>query len=37
MWKGSEWHQLDRFDHGFGPDPSKAVEITVQFFAKKLK
>jgi len=32
QWKGSEYHQLERFDHGFGPDPSKAIQIAVEFF-----
>ncbi len=37
MWRGSEWHQLERFDHGFGPDPSQAVRLTIDFFAKEMK
>ena len=34
LWRGSEYHQLERFDHGFGPDPSQAVAITLAFFEK---
>ena len=32
QWRGSQWHLLDRFDHGFGPRPEEAVRITVEFF-----
>lgn len=35
-WKGSEWHLLDRYDHGFGPHPEEAVKLTVQFFSETL-
>ncbi|MBP5342158.1 MAG: alpha/beta fold hydrolase [Bacteroidaceae bacterium] len=35
IWKGSEWHLLDRYDHGFGPNPSEAVKCTVDFFSKQ--
>lgn len=34
LWRGSEWHLLDRFDHGFGPRPQEAATITVEFFTK---
>ena len=37
LWRGSEYHQLERFDHGFGPKPAEAVKITVDFFNKKIK
>lgn len=37
LWKGSEWHLLDRFDHGFGPHPEEAVKLAVTFFTKQLK
>ena len=37
LWKGSEWHLLDRYDHGFGPHPEEAVKLAVTFFSKQLK
>lgn len=37
LWEGSEWHLLDRFDHGFGPHPEEAVKLAVTFFTKQLK
>lgn len=37
LWKGSEWHLLDRYDHGFGPHPEEAVKVAVTFFTKQLK
>lgn len=37
LWRGSEWHLLDRFDHGFGPRPQEAADITVKFFKKNLQ
>ena len=37
LWHGSEWHLLDRFDHGLGPDPAQAVRLSVDFFVKQLK
>lgn len=37
MWKKSEWHLLDHYDHGFGPHPEEAVKLAVGFFAKQLK
>ena len=32
LWRGSEYHQLERFDHGLGPDPVKAVSLALHFF-----
>ena len=37
QWKGSEWHLLDHYDHGFGPNPGEAVKLAVAFFVKQLK
>lgn len=37
LWKKSEWHLLDRYDHGFGPQPEGAVKLSVTFFTKCLK
>ena len=37
LWKGSEWHLQDRYDHGFGPHPEEAVKLAVTFFTKQLK
>lgn len=37
QWKGSEWHLLDRYDHGFGPQPQEAVKLTLAFFGKTLR
>ena len=37
LWKGSEWHLLDRYDHGFGPHPEEAVKLAVTFFTKQMK
>lgn len=37
MWKKSEWHLLDRYDHGFGPHPEEAVKLAVTFFTRQLK
>ena len=34
QWKGSEWHLLDHYDHGFGPHPEEAVKLAVTFFLK---
>lgn len=36
QWKKSEWHLLDRFDHGFGPHPEEAVKLAVAFFKKRM-
>ena len=36
MWKGSEWHLLDHYDHGFGPHPEEAVKLSVTFFVNQL-
>ncbi len=37
MWKKSEYHQLDRFDHGFNPDVPRAAAISVDFFVRSLR
>jgi len=37
LWRGSEWHQLDRFDHGFSQNLSYAANLSVTFFVKALK
>ena len=37
LWKNSEWHLLDRYDHGLGPHPEEAVKLAVSFFMKQLK
>lgn len=37
LWKKSEWHLLDRYDHGFGPNPEGAVKLAATFFCKELK
>lgn len=37
LWKRSEWHLLDRYDHGLGPHPEEAVKLAVTFFMKQLK
>lgn len=36
LWKKSEWHLLDHYDHGFGPHPEEAVKLAVAFFCKTL-
>ncbi|MCH5169043.1 MAG: alpha/beta hydrolase [Prevotellaceae bacterium] len=36
LWKKSEWHLLDHYDHGFSPHPEEAVRLAVTFFAKQL-
>lgn len=35
MWKGSEYHQLDRFDHGFTQNPKQVADIAVAFLSGK--
>lgn len=37
IWPGSEYHELPGFDHGFYPDPQKAIKIAVDFLEKALK
>ena len=37
LWRGSEWHLLDRYDHGFSPNVSHAAHLGVTFFVKALK
>ena len=37
LWKKSEWHLLDHYDHGFGPHPEEAVKLAVAFFVNQLK
>jgi alpha/beta superfamily hydrolase len=35
LWQNSEWHLLERYDHGFGPHPEEAVKLAVTFFTKQ--
>ena len=37
LWRGSEYHELDRFDHGFGPDPAQVIRLVVAFFTRTMK
>ncbi len=37
LWRGSEYHQLDRYDHGFNPDPEHAATLAAAFLAKALQ
>jgi hypothetical protein len=34
IWPGSEYHQLEGFDHGFNPNPQKAVDIAVNYLKR---
>ncbi len=34
LWHGSEYHQLERFDHGLGPEPLVAVRLALSFFLR---
>lgn len=36
LWPASEYHPMPGFDHGFGPDPQKAVDIAVDFLTRTL-
>lgn len=36
IWPASEYHQLEGFDHGLGPNPQKAIDLTVDFLARTL-
>lgn len=36
LWKGSEYHQLDYFDHGFSQDQYRVAEIVAQFMSRVL-
>lgn len=36
LWPASEYHSMPGFDHGFGPDPQKAVDIAVDFLTRTL-
>jgi alpha/beta superfamily hydrolase len=36
IWPGSEYHQLEGFDHGFNPNPQKAVDIAVNYLKRIL-
>ena len=36
IWPGSEYHQLDGYDHGFNPNPQDAVDIAVNYLNKVL-
>ncbi len=35
LWRGSEYHQLERFDHGFGPEPLEAVKLALKFLVSR--
>ncbi len=37
LWHGSEYHLMDRYDHGFGPHPEEAVKTAVTFFVRQMK
>lgn len=37
LWKGSEWHLLDYFDHGFSQNQYRVAEIVGEFLSDKLK
>ncbi len=36
LWKGSEYHELPAFDHGFSQDLYRAVELATLFVAKTI-
>lgn len=36
IWPGSEYRQLDGYDHGFNPNPQDAVDIAVDYLARTL-
>lgn len=37
LWKGSEYVQLDRYDHGFMQNINHATDIVAQYLLRKLK
>ena len=36
IWKGSEYDELPGFDHGFGQDLYRAVELVSEYLAKNI-
>jgi len=36
MWRNSEYHQMERFDHGFSQDLPRAAQMAVDFFSARL-
>lgn len=36
LWPGSEYHQLDGYDHGFNPNPQDAVDIAIDYLSRTL-
>lgn len=36
IWPGSEYHELEGYDHGFNPDPQRAVSIAIDFLKRTL-
>ena len=36
IWPGSEYHQLEGYDHGFNPNPQTAVDIAVDYLQRVL-
>ena len=36
IWPGSEYHQLEGYDHGFNPNPLDAVAIAVDYLKRNL-
>jgi alpha/beta superfamily hydrolase len=36
IWPGSEYHQLEGYDHGFAPNPQKAVDIAINYLERVL-
>lgn len=36
IWPGSEYHQLDGYDHGFNPNPQDAVDIAIDYLIRTL-
>lgn len=37
IWPGSEYHQLEGYDHGFKPNPQVAVDIAVDYLGRVLR
>ena len=36
LWPGAEYHRLDGFDHGFGPNPQQAVDVAIAYLTRTL-
>lgn len=36
LWPGSEYHQLEGFDHGLGPNPQQAIDIAISHLTRTL-